>query len=89
MSIEEFIIAVFCLIDDELKNLLKGRRLRARGPTPVCKFARAHFSKIFKGIAAYGYCAAKQEKYYGLRKLLRNNHHRHVYRRQYRSDFVP
>lgn len=151
MSIEEFIIAVFCLIDDELKNLLRGRKLRARGPSPgladsevitmevvgeflgidcekaiwqyfknhwlylfpkmpdrsnfvrqvanlhiikcmlqekiaaalgvfndclhlidglpmpVCKFARAHFSKIFKGLAAYGYCAAKQERYYGLR----------------------
>jgi hypothetical protein len=151
MSIEEFIIAVFCLIDDELNNVLKGRRLRARGPMPgladsevitmeivgeflgidceksiwqyfrnhwralfpkmpdrsnfirqmanlhiiksmlhekiaaalgvfndcvhlidglpmpVCKFARAHFSKIFRGIATYGYCAAKQERYYGLK----------------------
>lgn len=34
-------------------------------PIPVCKFARAHFSKIFKGDAAYGYCATKQETYYG------------------------
>jgi len=151
MSIEEFIIAVFCLIDDELKNLLKGKKLRQRGPTPgledaevismeivgeffgidcdkaiweyfkghwshffpkipdrcnfarqaanlhtikrllqknlaitlgafsdklhmvdglpipVCKFARAHFSKIFKEEAAYGYCATKKEHYYGFR----------------------
>lgn len=36
-------------------------------PLPVCKFARAHFSKLFKGNAAYSYCAAKKERYYGLR----------------------
>ena len=34
-------------------------------PIPVCKFARAHFSHIFKGEASYGYCAAKKEPYYG------------------------
>jgi hypothetical protein len=31
------------------------------------KFARAHFSRIFKGDAAYGYCASKQESFYGFR----------------------
>lgn len=36
-------------------------------PMPVCKFARAYFSKNFKGDAAYGYCATKQEHYYGFR----------------------
>ena len=36
-------------------------------PMPVCKFARAHFSKVFKGDAAYGYCATKKERYYGFR----------------------
>ena len=34
-------------------------------PIPVCKFARAAFSRIFKGSGAYGYCASKQELYYG------------------------
>ena len=34
-------------------------------PIPVCHFKRAFFSKIFQGQAAYGYCAAKDEKYYG------------------------
>ena len=34
MSIEEFIITVFCLIDDELKKLLKGKKIRQRGPAP-------------------------------------------------------
>lgn len=151
MSIDDFIIAVFCLIDDELKKTLRGRKLRQRGPAPglgdsevitmeivgeflgkdcdkaiweyfkshwlnffpkipdrsnfvrqaanlhvvkrmlqeslatalsafedslhivdglpmpVCKFARAYFSQIFKGQAAYGYCAAKKEHYYGFR----------------------
>lgn len=149
MSIEDFIIAIFCLIDDELEKMLKGKTLRQRGrvpnltdsevitmeivgeflgkdsdksiweyfkdhwqhffptipdrsnfakqaanlhvvkkalqerlatalgafndtlhlidglPIPVCKFARANFSRVFKGDAAYGYCAAKKEYYYG------------------------
>lgn len=36
-------------------------------PMPVCKFARAHFSQVFKGTAAYSYCASKKERYYGLK----------------------
>lgn len=36
-------------------------------PMPSCKFARAHFSRVFKGEASYGYCATKKEKYYGFR----------------------
>src|SRR4029078_9883453 len=36
-------------------------------PMPVCKFARAYFSEVFKGNAAYGYCATKKEPYYGFR----------------------
>lgn len=149
MSIGNFIITVFCLIDDLFEELLKGQRLRQRGfrpnltdsevitmeivgeflgydqdkkiweyfkshwghffpkipdrpnfvrqsanlhvikrllqeklaevlgacndrlhiidglPMPTCKFARAHFSRTFKGEAAYGYCATKKERYYG------------------------
>ncbi len=149
MSLEDFIIAVFCIIDDELKKLLGNERFRQRGrkpklidsevltmeivgeflgkdcdthiwayfkshwthffphipdrsnfmrqaanlhvvkrllqerlashlgtfadslhmidglPMPVCKFARAHCSKVFKGDASYGYCATKKETYYG------------------------
>jgi Transposase DDE domain len=151
MSIDDFIISVFCLVDDELKKILRGKKLRQRGPgpglrdseviaieivgeflgmdcdktiweyfkghwshffpkipdrsnfvrqaanlhvvkrllqeslatdlnafgdvlhiidglpIPICKFARAHFSHIFKGEAAYGYCATKKERYYGFR----------------------
>lgn len=151
MSLEDFIITVFCLIDDEFKKILHGHKLRTRGrkpglidsevltmeivgeflgidsdkgiwsyfkihwrhffpdipdrtnfvrqaanlhmvkrllqerfasslgayfdelhiidglPMPVCKFARAHFSRVFKGEVAYGYCATKQEKYYGFK----------------------
>jgi len=36
-------------------------------PMPVCKFARAYFSSVFKGEASYGYCATKKERYYGFR----------------------
>ena len=151
MSINDFIINVFCIIDDELKKMLSGKKLRERGflpkltdsevitmeiveeflgkdcdktiweyfkhhwnhffpkipnrstfarqaanlqvvkrimqerlaislgsladtlhmidglPMPVCKFARTYFSKVFKGDAAYGYCATKKESYYGFR----------------------
>lgn len=35
MDLESFIIAVFCLVDDALDDLLAGRRLRQRGPAPV------------------------------------------------------
>lgn len=36
-------------------------------PIPVCKFARAYFSKCFKDISEYGYCASKKETYYGVK----------------------
>lgn len=36
-------------------------------PLPVCKFKRAYFSRIFKCIASYGYCASKAETYYGFK----------------------
>lgn len=36
-------------------------------PMPVCKLARAGRSRLFKAEAAYGYCAAKREYYYGLK----------------------
>jgi hypothetical protein len=34
-------------------------------PMPVCKISRSYRCKSFKGLASYGYCAAKDEKYYG------------------------
>lgn len=148
-SIDEFIIAVFCCVDDALAAVTQGRPLRAKGfapalsdsevltmeivgeyqgidadqaiwqyfrrhwldwfpglasrcafvrqaanlwqykallqhhlaaqlgafndpvhlvdgmPIPLCSFSRAPRCRSFKGIAAYGYCAAKQETYYG------------------------
>ena len=151
VSVEDFIISVYCLVDSELKKLLQGRRLRQRGfkpklsdsevitmdivgeflghdtdvgiwryfrnhwlewfpgmgtrvnyakqsanlwvlkqkihgelvtqmgavgdnlhmadgfPMPACHFKRAGFSRIFKGIAAYGYCASKSQTYYGFK----------------------
>jgi Transposase DDE domain len=34
MSIKDFIITIFCIIDDELKKILNGKRLRVRGRRP-------------------------------------------------------
>ena len=34
MSVEDFIITVYCLIDDELKKLLQDKKLRSRGFEP-------------------------------------------------------
>ena len=34
MSIEDFIIMVFCIIDDELEKMLQGKKLRQRGRIP-------------------------------------------------------
>lgn len=39
-------------------------------PMPVCGFRRAYFSSVFKECAAYGYCAAKNFHYYGLKGYL-------------------
>jgi len=36
-------------------------------PIPVCKITRSGRSHNFKGEANYGYCAAKDEKYYGFK----------------------
>jgi hypothetical protein len=35
MDLETFLTAVYCLIDDTLRSLLHGARLRARGPAPT------------------------------------------------------
>jgi hypothetical protein len=34
-------------------------------PIPIVRYARARRDRCFKGQAAYGYCASKDEKYYG------------------------
>mgnify|MGYP002084285382 FL=1 len=36
-------------------------------PMPICHFKRAYFSRIFRGEAAYSYCASKDERYYGFK----------------------
>ena len=35
MDLETFIVAVFCLVDDFVRDLCRGRKLRQRGPRPV------------------------------------------------------
>ena len=34
---------------------------------PICHYVRSSKCKSFKGIASYGYCTAKDEKYYGFK----------------------
>lgn len=36
-------------------------------PVPVCHFVRAHRSRAYRGAAAYGYCASKNEYDYGFK----------------------
>jgi len=36
-------------------------------PLPLCHFKRAYFSRLFQSDAAYGYCASKEERYYGFK----------------------
>lgn len=36
-------------------------------PIAVCHYARARRCRVFKGLANFGYCAAKQEKYFGFK----------------------
>lgn len=36
-------------------------------PIPVCGITRSRRSRIFRGEAGYGYCASKDEKYYGFK----------------------
>ncbi len=35
MDLDSYIITVFCLVDDGLKELMQGRRIRRRGPDPT------------------------------------------------------
>ncbi|MGZ3639009.1 MAG: hypothetical protein ACXVCX_14360, partial [Ktedonobacterales bacterium] len=35
MDLDDFIIAVFCLIDEAVPRVTHGQRLRQRGPQPV------------------------------------------------------
>lgn len=36
-------------------------------PIPVCHFKRAYFAKLFKAEGSYGYCATKEQKYFGFK----------------------
>ena len=36
-------------------------------PMPICHLARAHRCRLFADEVAYGYCAAKDERYYGFK----------------------
>ena len=40
-TLEDFIVTVYCLLDDALRAVLGGRRLRRRGPPPALTDAEA------------------------------------------------
>lgn len=39
-------------------------------PVPVCVYQRAKRHKSFKGVASFGYCASKDERYFGFKAHL-------------------
>lgn len=65
------------LVHQELVTRLDARELNLfltdGFALQVCKFARAHFSRQFKGEASFGYCAAKKETYFGFKGMLVSN----------------
>ncbi len=52
---------------ERLVSIGHGIRIVDGFPMPVCNFRRAYFSKIFRPEADYGYCAAKNQNYYGFK----------------------
>jgi len=54
-------------LSDKLNGKTDDLHMADGFPIPVCKFKRAYFSRVFKGEAAYGYCASKDESYYGFK----------------------
>ena len=55
------------LLAQELGGTTDTLHLADGFPMPICQFKRAHFSRIFKGEASFGYCASKEELYYGFK----------------------
>lgn len=55
------------LLAQELGGTTDTLHLADGFPMPICQFKRAHFSRIFKGEATFGYCASKGELYYGFK----------------------
>lgn len=54
-----------------LVNEMKAHKSRIQiidgVPIPTCHFARAKYSRCFKGEADYGYCASKKQTYFGFK----------------------
>jgi hypothetical protein len=42
-------------------------------PMPICQFARAYRSRLFKEEATYGHCASKRQTYYGFQGMITMN----------------
>lgn len=63
--------AIKLLLQHVLVDILEGRLddtyLIDGFPVPVCHFRRARTCECFKGEASFGYCATKQQSYYGFK----------------------
>lgn len=59
---------IYSVLKEQLTESINQEVSIADGvPIPVCKYARASRHKNFKAEAAFSYCAAKDEKYYGFK----------------------
>lgn len=54
-------------LSENLTSKFNMTRIIDGFPMPICNFKRAYFSKLFEGIASFGFCAAKNQTYYGFR----------------------
>lgn len=52
---------------EQLHALTDPSHLADEFPIPLSHIKRAHFSRLFQEIASYGYCASKEETYYGFK----------------------
>jgi hypothetical protein len=52
-------------------NVMENGVHRVDGfPLKLCNFRRANHCRLFAGLAGYGYCAAKDQHYYGFQAVL-------------------
>lgn len=66
------------LINKDLMQLKKQIHIVDGFPISVCKYVRAYRCKRFKEKVSFGYCAAKDEKYYGFKGHLLVDENRRI-----------
>jgi hypothetical protein len=59
------------IIHEKMRNTVQSHFHVIDGfPIPICHYSRSSRCKSLKGKADYGYCAAKDEKYYGFKGVI-------------------